>query len=137
MNHLRFKHAVRLAYHTTRRWQHSASNQLPVQLDLLERYRSLVASGQINYDEDQIRVVMQLRRLQKTLLDYAPPALTWRLIDQDLSPDSSRNDAPWWLYRKQEASMVGIDKALVRVKSHADEIEALTTPKVSSSLRLV
>ena len=34
---------------------------LPQQTDLLDVYRSLMATGRIKYDEDQIRVVMQVR----------------------------------------------------------------------------
>ena len=36
------------------------STNLPVQVDLLERYRGLVALGRIKEDEEQIRMVMQV-----------------------------------------------------------------------------
>lgn len=39
----------------------TSTSNLPQVLDLLERYRGLVALGQINYDEEQVRVVMQVR----------------------------------------------------------------------------
>jgi hypothetical protein len=33
---------------------------LPQHTDLLDRYRALVTAGEIQYDEEQIRVVMQV-----------------------------------------------------------------------------
>lgn len=38
------------------------ASRLPQQTDLLERYRSLVTLGRITHDEQQIRIVMQVRR---------------------------------------------------------------------------
>lgn len=46
----------------TRSAKHSKdSENLPQPVDLLERYRGLVALGEIDYDEEQVRVVMQVR----------------------------------------------------------------------------
>lgn len=42
--------------HSTRRLM----SNLPQQVDLLERYRGLVALGRIKYDENQVRVIMQV-----------------------------------------------------------------------------
>ena len=39
----------------------SGGSQLPQQTDLLDVYRGLAATGRIKYDEDQVRVVMQVR----------------------------------------------------------------------------
>ncbi|KAF9816748.1 hypothetical protein IEO21_03910 [Rhodonia placenta] len=72
-------------------------SQLPQQIDLLERYRGLCSSGKIRYDEEQIRVIMQLRRLQRELDGYAPPALSTQYLDPR---ESKGNDdsKPWWLH---------------------------------------
>lgn len=46
-----------------RRYSHfdgTFSSNLPQTVDLLERYRGLVTLGTIKYDEEQVRVVMQV-----------------------------------------------------------------------------
>ncbi|PIL35939.1 hypothetical protein GSI_01599 [Ganoderma sinense ZZ0214-1] len=112
------------------------STNLPVQVDLLERYRGLVALGRIREDEEQIRVVMQLRKLQRELDGYAPPALLSRYLNQThgvipgpagSSPDGS--PTPWWVADDPLSSEPNTSPGLVRVRTHAEEIEALTTPK--------
>ena len=40
---------------------HAGASGLPQQLDLLERYRGLVALGRVTYDEEQVRVIAQVR----------------------------------------------------------------------------
>ncbi|KAF5385887.1 hypothetical protein D9615_002581 [Tricholomella constricta] len=104
---------------------------LPVQVDLLERYRALVALGRISYDDEQIRVVMQLRRLQKELTGYAPPAVVSGLLRQS-SPSndvSSKEVAPWWVYTAAEEETDADSKALVRMKGYTEELASLDTPK--------
>lgn len=51
------------------------STNLPVQVDLLERYRGLVALGRIKEDEEQIRVVMQV--IYDVLYQSKSRKLTW------------------------------------------------------------
>ncbi|KAJ7077260.1 AFG1-like ATPase-domain-containing protein [Mycena belliarum] len=98
---------------------------LPQPTDLLERYRGMVAAGQIEYDEDQIRVVMQLRRLQKELLDYSPAMVAPHLLD---NPETS---SAWWSEHPtaESASSDSDSLALIALKSHADELAELDTPK--------
>ncbi|KAL4246184.1 AFG1 ATPase family protein [Abortiporus biennis] len=104
------------------------SSQLPQTTDLLETYRGLVTLKKIKYDEEQVRVVMQLRRLQKELDGYAPPAFTSRYLSMK-EPDE--RSGPWWS-TSDEVNHSDVDpdvKALIRVRSHAEELADLTTPK--------
>ena len=51
------------------------NTNLPIQVDLLERYRGLVALGRIKEDEEQIRVVMQV--IYDVLYQSNSRKLTW------------------------------------------------------------
>ncbi|RPD57550.1 hypothetical protein L226DRAFT_301305 [Lentinus tigrinus ALCF2SS1-7] len=110
------------------------STNLPAHVDLLERYRGLIALGRIQEDEEQIRVVMQLRRLQREIEGYAPPALQARHLNatHTVVPSSSSDTAessPWWSADEPVVEESDGIRGLVRVRTHAEEIEALTTPK--------
>ncbi|KAG0707092.1 AFG1-like ATPase-domain-containing protein [Suillus ampliporus] len=113
----------------------SGPTNLPQQTDLLEKYRSQVALGKIRYDEEQVRVVMRLRKLQRDLNGYAPPALASTLLraprgTHHASPESAGEViAPWWTYSDEERSVSAAPYALIRIKSLADELESLNTPK--------
>ncbi|KAJ7451753.1 AFG1-like ATPase-domain-containing protein [Mycena galericulata] len=97
---------------------------LPQHTDLLEKYRAMVTTGQIQYDEDQIRVIMQLRRLQKELVGYTPAMVAPTLLD---SPETS---SAWWVEGALESNSQNVDsRALVSLKSHAEELAELDTPK--------
>lgn len=83
----------------------------------------------------------QLRKLSKELVDYAPPALTShylcrRTTNEDETPDAQ----PWWTSKPQDPRVtedVMNDKALVRVRTHAEDLANLTTPKVGCAAQLV
>ncbi|KAI0630434.1 AFG1-like ATPase-domain-containing protein [Trametes polyzona] len=114
--------------------QNSVQANLPAQIDLLERYRGLVALCRIKEDEEQIRVIMQLRRLHKELDGYAPPAVLARHLNQTHTfapgelPAEGGDSSPWWAATdsfEQDRSSRG----LIRIRTHAEEIEALDTPK--------
>ncbi|KAH9892646.1 hypothetical protein C8Q73DRAFT_67209 [Cubamyces lactineus] len=109
------------------------NRNLPAQIDLLERYRGMVALGRIEEDEEQIRVIMKLRRLHKELEGYAPPAVLARHLNQThaVSAASSESDAsgPWWA-ASDPIQPPETSRGLIRVRTHAEEIDALTTPKV-------
>ncbi|KAI0071648.1 hypothetical protein K474DRAFT_1712288 [Panus rudis PR-1116 ss-1] len=106
----------------------SGSN-LPQTVDLLETYRGLVTLGKVRYDEEQIRVVMKLRRLRRELDQYVPPAFSSHYL-MGSTQEATELDAeePWWTSNVDKESAEEM-KALVRVKSHAEELAALTTPK--------
>ncbi|KAH9935750.1 AFG1-like ATPase-domain-containing protein [Fomitopsis serialis] len=109
---------------------------VPQQLDLLERYRGLVALGRVRFDDEQVRVIAQLRRLQRELDGYAPPALATRYIHHSGSErELGDNARPWWAPADHAEVTVDADTAaseygaLIRIRTHAEEIAALTTPK--------
>ena len=141
---------------TTSRLSDIAANHigLPAQIDLLDRYRGLVALGRIKEDDEQIRVIMkvsqyrqfshartvrayaggiQLRRLHKELEGYAPPAVLARHLNQThaVSAAGSESDesGPWWA-ASEPIQPPETSRGLIRVRTHAEEIDALTTPKV-------
>ncbi|KAI0645780.1 AFG1-like ATPase-domain-containing protein [Trametes meyenii] len=119
----------------TRNAPTDVQSNLPAQVDLLQRYRGFVVLGRIKEDEEQIRVIMQLRRLQKELDGYAPPAVLARHLnpthaiagDQSM-PMVDDTAGPWWEATKSIEPITS-PVGLVRVRTHAEEIEALTTPK--------
>ncbi|KAL5507233.1 hypothetical protein ACEPAH_6689 [Sanghuangporus vaninii] len=122
--------------------------QLPQQTDLLDVYRGLVATGRIRYDEDQIRIVMQLRRLSNTLRDYAPPAFVSEYYQpsrassdesvravgkHEYEYDRDAADPPWYApspakSTSEERSYADV-KSLVRLRSQAEALAELRTPK--------
>ncbi|KAG1751352.1 AFG1-like ATPase-domain-containing protein [Suillus paluster] len=130
-----FSGAIKNWYSTCSEAQtESGPTNLPQQIDLLEKYRSQVALGKIRYDEEQVRVVMRLRKLQRDLRGYAPPALTSTLLraprgTYHASPETAGEAAPWWTYSDDERSVPPAPRALIRIKSLADELESLNTPK--------
>ncbi|EIW83233.1 hypothetical protein CONPUDRAFT_101930 [Coniophora puteana RWD-64-598 SS2] len=67
---------------------------------------------------------MQLRRLHNELVDYAPPAFSQSLIHA-----KTDHDGRWWASSSEEAEIEVDAGALVAVKSLAEEMRALTTPK--------
>ena len=82
----------------------------------------------------------QLRKLRKELWDYAPPALAARYLDirtHNGAPTESEAEAePWWTATSSEESLADtMDvKSIVRVRTHAEDLAALTTPKVRCSV---
>ena len=73
--------------------------------------------------------MVQLRRLQRELKDYAPPALTSHYLRN--SHHNTDEERPWWTRAAEdEVDAESEQKALVRVKTHAEDLAGLTTPKV-------
>ncbi|KAG8689499.1 hypothetical protein FRC08_010921 [Ceratobasidium sp. 394] len=94
--------------------------------DLLTLYRGLVARGDIEYDGDQVRAVMRLRRLTRELQDYVPNLISGHAAPV-VSPGSN-----WW---SQEKGTTDPDtRALLVRKDIAREFAELDTPKGPSSL---
>ncbi|KAH9942379.1 AFG1-like ATPase-domain-containing protein [Epithele typhae] len=91
--------------------------QLPAQIDLLERYRGLVALGRVREDEEQIRVIMQLRRLHKELNGYSPPAVLARHLNL--------KHGPWWKTEDDTTQPPSNTlRELIPVRTHAEEIDS-------------
>lgn len=133
--------------------------------DILEVYRSLVARGLLDWDEEQVRCVMQvsiprlhhsealashslqLRKLLEELQDYTPPLDLLAKLSPDapllareaMKAEKEGKGASWWkgLTSNDKGDAQGNgpterERALVKVLSGEEELEALTTPKVRS-----
>ncbi|KAK0449569.1 AFG1-like ATPase-domain-containing protein [Desarmillaria tabescens] len=87
------------------------STQL-VHTDLLDRYKALVDSGSVEWDEGQVRAIMKLRRLSRDLRNYTPAQSSSLPLD----------DIPF-------RHSIGNIKALVKSKDLALEMEHLTSPQ--------
>ncbi|EIN11605.1 hypothetical protein PUNSTDRAFT_42810 [Punctularia strigosozonata HHB-11173 SS5] len=112
------------------------TENLPQPADFLDRYQALVTLGKIRRDEDQLRVVMELRKLSNKLQDYSPPAFVshyyQRPTPSTLLQGQDEGTTPWWFagHPGQDANDPSTDiRAVVTVKTHAEELATLTTPK--------
>ena len=57
--------------------------------DPLLIYRAKVARGQLEEDEEQLRALVELRRINRTLRDYVPPAHLLGILHHDVQSTSS------------------------------------------------
>ncbi|CAE6437686.1 unnamed protein product [Rhizoctonia solani] len=97
--------------------------------DLLELYRGLVTRGDIKYDEEQVRTIMRLRRLSKSLEGYVPNLISGHAVPATTPPGTS-----WWTpqHRLAEESSIipsANTKALLRRADVGKEMEELPFPK--------
>ncbi|GAC96430.1 potential mitochondrial ATPase [Pseudozyma hubeiensis SY62] len=67
---------------------HSEPNALQV-TDPLLIYRAKVARGELEEDEEQLRALIELRRINRTLRDYVPPAHLLGILHDDSQSSSS------------------------------------------------
>ncbi|GAA5914046.1 hypothetical protein JCM6882_001832 [Rhodosporidiobolus microsporus] len=98
----------------------SASTGLEV-ADPLWLYYSLVAQGKVQKDEEQLRALVQIRKLHEQLLDYQPPVRLVTLLESirslpssDTAPTSSVSaltspSLPAWPFRRSALSVLGQD----------------------------
>ncbi|THH26758.1 hypothetical protein EUX98_g7430 [Antrodiella citrinella] len=110
----------------------SAGSQLPQTTDLLQTYRGLISLGKIQYDEEQVRVIMHLRRIQKELDGYAPPAVVSRYLRERVkttADNAAGSESAWWSSNEAIPPSEADTKALIRAPKHEDELANLTTPK--------
>ncbi|BGP21193.1 hypothetical protein JCM10295v2_000064 [Rhodotorula toruloides] len=84
--------------------------------DPLLLYYSLVAQGKIKKDEQQLRALVQMRKLHGELLDYQPPVQLFTLLDSIRAlPSASSSSAtvssssllPAWPFRRSPLSSLG------------------------------
>ncbi|CAE6396986.1 unnamed protein product [Rhizoctonia solani] len=97
--------------------------------DLLALYRGLVTRGDIKYDEEQVRAVMRLRRLSKSLEDYVPNLVSGHVVPAITPPGVS-----WWTPHHQLTGENSIppstdSKALLRRHDARQVMEELPFPK--------
>ncbi|TXT13692.1 hypothetical protein VHUM_01059 [Vanrija humicola] len=109
-----------------------SASQPPAPPDLLESYRTLVSSGRLTWDDEQVRTVMKLRRLAAELASYEPPLdLVSKL---GARPPLAASERAWYDRLPGLRERVLPDdgergKALVRVLTGEEEIANLTTPR--------
>ncbi|GAA5842336.1 hypothetical protein JCM5353_000763 [Sporobolomyces roseus] len=87
--------------------------------DPLLLYFSLVAQGKVKKDEEQLRALVQIRKLHEQLIDYQPPIRLLTLLEsiRELSPPSSnqstsvvpKSSFPAWPFRRSAYSDLGQD----------------------------
>ncbi|BGP12176.1 hypothetical protein JCM10213_004742 [Rhodosporidiobolus nylandii] len=127
--------------------------------DPLWLYYSLIAQGKVQKDEEQLRALVQLRKLHEQLLDYQPPVRLVTLLESIRSLPSSPTSAssalstsslPAWPFRRSPLSSLGAGlspeeeeerrrlaamsegektKQLVKVLKAHEGLEDLDTPK--------
>lgn len=103
-----------------------ASKDLQV-TDPLLAYQALVAKGQLQQDPEQIRVLVELRKLTRTLQDYTPPAHLLGVLQ-----DEQGQFAATPLHGPAELQAPASDdniSALVRYLTEEQQLEALGTPR--------
>ncbi|GAA5960320.1 hypothetical protein JCM21900_006528 [Sporobolomyces salmonicolor] len=135
----------------------SASTEIEV-ADPLLLYFGLVAQGKIRKDDEQLRALVQIRKLHAELLDYQPPVQLVTLLDsiRELSPSSADPASsavsvlPAWPFRRSALSELGQELSpeeeeerrqllrlserekttqLVKVLNAHEGLEELDTPK--------
>ncbi|GAA6063760.1 hypothetical protein JCM10212_002712 [Sporobolomyces blumeae] len=88
--------------------------------DPLLLYFGLVAQGKVRKDEEQLRALVQIRKLHEELLDYQPPIRLLTLLEsiRELPPPSSPNSGsavapassfPAWPFKRSPLSELGQD----------------------------
>ncbi|CAE6347317.1 unnamed protein product [Rhizoctonia solani] len=97
--------------------------------DLLELYRGLVTRGDIKYDEEQVKTIMRLRRLSRSLEDYVPNVVSGHAV-----PAINQAGASWWTPHHKLAEESSIipstgSKALLRRVDVGKEMEELPFPR--------
>ncbi|KAM0745812.1 hypothetical protein T439DRAFT_369898 [Meredithblackwellia eburnea MCA 4105] len=127
----------------------ATSSELQV-TDPLLVYRGLVAQGKIKYDLEQMRALVQMRKLHQELLDYQPPIRLLTLLESLRPSTDPLPQPPEWPFKRSELSTIGThllpkeeaerdeilrmdektkSKALVKVLKEGGSLEDLDTPK--------
>ncbi|KDE06896.1 hypothetical protein MVLG_02784 [Microbotryum lychnidis-dioicae p1A1 Lamole] len=130
----------------------AAATETSIQVtDPLLLYHGMVANGNVKSDSEQIRALVQMRKLTEELLDYSPPVRLLTLLES-LRPtnDPLASQIPEWPFRRSPLSSRGIElsedeeaerssllsmsekqksTALVKVLKDDQGLEGLDTPK--------
>ncbi|CED84378.1 Predicted ATPase [Phaffia rhodozyma] len=108
--------------------ENSRSKQIKKTTDLIEIYRDKVHRGELQWDDHQVRILLQLRSLCRRLATYKPPAY---LLD-DLPPLPPLKNPPsnesWWPFSPRAQPQPEESLDLTRILSIEEELAALSTP---------
>ncbi|KAK4699334.1 hypothetical protein P7C70_g6928, partial [Phenoliferia sp. Uapishka_3] len=121
--------------------------------DPLAVYRGLVATGKVRSDPEQLRALVQMRKVHQNLLSYQPPIRLLTLLESlrpSTDPALANKEPPAWPFKRSPLSEIGMDllpeeeaernailelgekarsRALVAVLKGEQHLEALDTPK--------
>lgn len=128
-------------FHSVQRHAY-ATESIPAP-DIVELYAQRVARGELERDEQQLRAVYELRKVQRSLIDYTPSARLVHLLNTMKSAKSSSASSmpsltlPDWLSRREmqevdEMSDRQRRKAIVHVLKGEEELLNLQTPTGAS-----
>lgn len=95
--------------------------------DPLQAYQGMVAKGLLQQDSEQIRVLVELRKLTRTLQDYTPPAHLLGVL-QDNAGHSMSQPGQGHGDQLAPASDENVN-ALVRYLTEEQQLESLGTPR--------
>lgn len=117
-------------HHHHRRYASSAaSSSYALEVtDPLVLYDNLVRSGRIQYDESQVRILVQLRRLHADLLDYRPSMSLRHLLESSMSSKarSASSSSSSSIDRDAPPPRILPDftasRSLVRALTHEDDV---------------
>jgi predicted ATPase len=120
-------HRFRLLNTTSRSLAKLAISQDLQVTDPLLAYQGMVSKGLLQQDPEQIRVLVELRKLTRTLQDYTPPAHLLGVLQDDSGQNLSQ---PGQGHGDQLAPASDENvSALVRYLSEEQQLEALGTPR--------
>lgn len=89
-------------------------------------YENLVRSGRIQQDEQQLRLLYQLRKIHGTLMDYKP-TYSLRYLLESARPETASDDGSKQLGQHIVPSKA--TKALVQALTQEDDLANLDTPE--------
>ena len=107
----------------------TSSNALEV-TDPLVLYENLVRAGRIQWDESQVRLLVQLRRLHSDLVDYNPSLSLRYLLESSVPSSSSSSAARGDLDAPPPRILPDFNasRSLVRALTHEDDLSNLDSP---------
>ena len=94
--------------------------------DPLLLYENLIRSGRVQWDEDQVRILVQLKRIHQSLVDYQPSHSLRYLLETPSRENTSStlNDSSTAFVLPSLRS----EKSLVRALSHEDDLSTIDSP---------
>ena len=94
--------------------------------DPLLLYENLVRSGRVQWDEEQVRILVQLKRIHQSLVDYRPSHSLRYLLEKPAreATSSASEDGRIGLVLPSLRS----EKSLVRALTHEDDLSTIDSP---------
>lgn len=131
--HIRAYSTARISRHgVLPRWA-STSTSISI-TDPIVIYHSLVQGGRIQHDENQLRLLYQLRKVHDTLMDYTPSYSLRHLLESsrpERKSGSSSSSLSDHAYDSPPARILPTraSKSLVQALTHEDDLSNLDSPE--------